>query len=92
MPITIGTHPINSLEERTPNRSGYSPPTSVVTIQPSAPKMDDMPNFGDESGPTPQYPADGKYIEIKIENFATLLKIYLSLFSSFQIHQVTQQL
>lgn len=76
MPITIGTHPINSLLERTPNGSGYWPPTSVVTIQPSAPQIDDdMPNCGDKSGPAPPYPADGKYyIEIKIENFPTLLK------------------
>lgn len=51
MPITIGTHPINNFDDRTQG-------DSVVTIQPSAPREDDMPD-----DIAPPNPVDGEFFQ-----------------------------
>lgn len=53
MPITIGTHPINNFDDRAQGGS-------VVTIEPSAPQKDDMPNEREKSASAPSNPVDGK--------------------------------
>lgn len=60
MPITIGTHAINNLDDKAQSGLDNNPSTSVVTVQPSAPQKDDLSNEREKSASAPSYPADGK--------------------------------